>query len=171
MMHFKNLETDRLILRKVIEDDSDLIYHLDSDPKVLKHIGLVKTMEESKDRVRRSIAQYNDGTGLGRWMALEKESQRSFGWFILCPLEDSGYIEIGYRLKEEFWGHGYATEGSNAILKYGFEILGLKEIVGITSNENISSQNVLTKIGLQYKREDTYYGHQVRFYSLLNKAK
>lgn len=164
-MHF--LESERLYLRKMVQEDFPLFFHLLTDPAVMRYIGPPNTKEQAKASMERSFAQYADNTGFGKWMAVEKETNSPIGWYILTNLDGTEQIEIGYRLKEEFWGKGYATEMSKVILEYGFETLGLDRIVGVTHLENDASGHVLKKIGLQYVGEDYYYKHHVHFYELL----
>lgn len=57
-------------------------------------------------------------------------------------------VEIGWRLRSQYWGKGYATEGAKAVLKYGFETVGLNEIVSITVPQNIRSIRVMERIGM-----------------------
>jgi len=164
-MHF--LESERLYLRNLVKEDFPLFYHLDSDPIVMRYITTPRTEEEARARMEKSFVQYKDKTGFGKWMAVEKSTERAIGWFVLTPLDGTDQIEIGYRLKEEFWGKGYATEMSKVILQYGFETLNLDRIVGITHLENDASGNVLKKIGLGYVGKDFYYNIHVHFYELL----
>ncbi len=82
-------------------------------------------------------------------------------------LEDSGFIEIGYRFHKKFWGKGYASEIAFAVRDHGFSTLGLERIVGITHPENFGSQKVLEKIGLEYKRMDRYFNLEVKFYEMM----
>lgn len=62
-------------------------------------------------------------------------------------------IEIGWRLKKEAWGKGYATEGAKACLEYGFEELGFDEIYSFTADINEPSKQVMRKIGLKFLTE------------------
>ena len=62
-------------------------------------------------------------------------------------------VEIGYRLRPEFWGRGLGTEGGQAALRYGFESLGLREIVAYTIPANKRSRRVMEKIGLVFSEE------------------
>ncbi len=62
-------------------------------------------------------------------------------------------VEIGWTLLPAFWGRGYATEAARAALAYGFEIVGLEEIVSFTMVENRASRRVMERIGMTYDRE------------------
>ncbi len=88
------------------------------------------------------------------------------GWFCLKHLDDTNEIEIGYRLLKEYWGKGYATEMSDKIIEYGFEIMKLNVIVGITQPGNMASQKVLKKVGLLYIKDAFYYNTHVKYFSI-----
>ncbi|HIC80883.1 MAG TPA: N-acetyltransferase, partial [Kiloniellaceae bacterium] len=59
-------------------------------------------------------------------------------------------VEVGWRLAREYWGKGYATEGARACLRFGFEELGLKEIVSFTATTNLPSQRVMQRLGMTH---------------------
>lgn len=65
-------------------------------------------------------------------------------------------VEVGWRLANPFWGKGYATEGSLACLKYGFETLNLEEIVAFTAVQNTRSRAVMERIGLHRNPKDDF---------------
>lgn len=161
----KALESERLYLRKLVEDDFDIFYHLESDPAVMRYIGGPKSKKEARDRMQRSFNQYEDGTGFAKWMAVEKATNEPIGWFVLTPLDGTKQIEIGYRLLESSWNKGYATEMAKVVLDYGFNTLDLDRIVGITHLENEASAKVLKKIGLDYIGIDYFYNRDVHFYA------
>jgi RimJ/RimL family protein N-acetyltransferase len=67
-------------------------------------------------------------------------------------------VEIGWRLASPYWGHGYATEGARAALAFGFERLGLPEIVAFTVRANLRSIRVMEKIGMVFSEEFDHPG-------------
>ncbi len=73
-------------------------------------------------------------------------------------------VEIGYRLPQSAWGKGYATEGAAALLRYGFETVGLDRIIGLTYPANKPSQRVLEKIGMKYQGMGHYFDLDLRYY-------
>src|SRR5881227_3139476 len=76
----------------------------------------------------------------------------------------SAEVEVGYRLSPRMWGRGYATEGARALLRYGFDVLGLYRIVGLTHPENLASQRVLCKAGLREAGWGRYYDRDLRLF-------
>ena len=118
------LETERLILRKLENEDFERMFLMDSDPDVMKYLGKpLTTREESKEVIQMIQKQYEEN-GVGRLAVIEKESGLLIGWcgLKLMTKPINGYIntlDLGYRFIPEFWGKGYATETAERILEYG----------------------------------------------------
>ena len=74
-------------------------------------------------------------------------------------------IEVGYRLAPGAWGHGLASEGARALVRYGFGELGLDRIIGLTHPDNAASQRVLQKAGLADAGWGRYYGRKLRLFA------
>ena len=152
------IETDRLILRDILDSDLEGMFQLDSNPIVHKYLGNkpVKTRKEIKDVIAFIQQQYKE-RGIGRWAAIEKSSGDFIGWSGLkLNMKDEelnnkvNFYDVGYRFIPRYWGKKYATESALAALEYGFNTMNLKTIVGAAEEENIASNKVLQKIGLKY---------------------
>ncbi|MCX8534384.1 GNAT family N-acetyltransferase [Chryseobacterium luquanense] len=155
------LETKRLILRKFEEADYERLFLLDSDPEVMKYIGMpvLSKVEESKKVVKMIMQQYKDN-GLGRLAVIEKESGLLIGWsgIKLNTSEVNGYhnfYELGYRFLPETWGKGYATESGKASLNYGFNDLKAEIVYAYAHSGNLASNHILTKLGFEKTGEFT----------------
>lgn len=149
------IETERLILRELSNQDASFMFEMDSDPLVHQYLGKkqVLTLAQSRADIAFIQAQYLEN-GIGRWAVIEKETNQFMGWSGLKLIKEYhnnyiNYYDIGYRLIRRFWGLGYATESAAAAINYGFETLQLKEIVGIADVENQASIKVLEKLGLR----------------------
>jgi len=162
----KDINSKRLRLRRITEDDYDLIRHLDVDPKVKEFIGPPSEKAVTDLRMKKIASRNNDDSGLGYWMGEELETGKAIGWFVLNNLDETDKIEIGYRLVEKYWGNGYATEGATVLLAYGFNELDLKEVCGVTHLENEASKKVLKKIGLQERGVRFYYKQDVSYFDI-----
>ncbi|KAA9327482.1 GNAT family N-acetyltransferase [Hymenobacter busanensis] len=169
-MPHKLPETARLALRPITAADYDLYYLLNTDAEVMRHIGPPRSPELVREFLANMAADYARWPGLGRWFTVEKATGAVVGIHLLKPLEASGHIELGYRLLPAYWGRGYATEMGRALVEYGFQELGLQQIVGITAPDNLASQHVLEKCGLRYQHMAHFYGADVRFYTADNPA-
>jgi RimJ/RimL family protein N-acetyltransferase len=151
------LETDRLRLRRFAESDVDDLTELDGDPRVMRFLTGGKptprhTIEQ--EVLPKIILGYGPLLGCGRWAAIEKESGRFLGWFAL-DVPDSGTsddVELGYRLRADAWGRGYATEGSRALIRTAFREHGVHRIWAQTMAVNLRSRRVLERVGLRLVR-------------------
>ncbi|MBA3506913.1 MAG: GNAT family N-acetyltransferase [Betaproteobacteria bacterium] len=159
------LQTLRLELREFVPADVDDLYRLDSDPRVVKYLGGEPlSREEVEANLRRIRIGYRANYGLGIWRAARRDSGAFIGWFCLKYMPKSTDVEVGYRLVPEAWGQGFATEGAQALVAYGFDDLGLYKIVGVTHRDNRASQRVLVKAGLNSRGWSRYYARRVRLF-------
>ncbi len=148
------VETDRLLLRKIVPQDAHDLFVLDSDPLVNKFLGNkpVQSIEESIKIIAHVQKQYEQN-GIGRWAVILKESNALIGWSGL-KLEDGiraeSYYDLGYRFMPKYWNKGFATEAAIASLKYGFETLNYPSICAAADVNNEASNNVIQKCGLVF---------------------
>jgi [ribosomal protein S5]-alanine N-acetyltransferase len=163
-------ETERLILRTFTDQDSLLIYELNCDPDVTRFTGdPIRDLDHAREVLEKIIlpqyALYNHG----RWAVLTREGLEFIGWCGLkCRPERDNEIDLGYRFLKPAWGKGYATEAAFGCLKFGFEKLGLKRIVGRAMPENQASLKVLEKIGMKYIGDEIVDDHPAKTYVAIN---
>lgn len=155
------LETQRLILRKFEETDAERLFLLDSNPEVMKYIGMppLSDISESENVIKMIQQQYLDN-GVGRLAVIEKESGLLIGWsgLKLITQEINGYnniYELGYRFIPEYWGKGYALESAKASLDFGFNDLKAEIIYAHAHSENEGSNHILRKLGFEKTGEFT----------------
>lgn len=145
------LETERLILRAFKDSDAAPFAQMNADPVVMEHFPATLTRAESDALIGR-IMESIDAHGYGFWAAEEKASGAFIGFIGIKDVTFEApfipAVEIGWRLARPFWGKGYASEGARASLNYGFDVLGLGEIVSFTTTENYRSQSVMQRIGM-----------------------
>lgn len=151
------LETGRLVLRQFTMSDADNLASLDADPDVMRFVtgGLATSREEIKDSILPGfMAWYRCPGGYGCWAADEKSTGAFLGWFRFHPRQGgpAGEIVLGFRLRKPAWGKGYATEGSQALVRIGFTELGARRVVAETMAVNLASRRVLEKAGLNFVR-------------------
>jgi len=146
----------------------DNLADLDSDPEVLHYItdGVPRDRKHQEEGVPRVMKYMEENPGLGLWVTYLKDTNAFMGWYILKHLPNDGEVEVGFRLKKKFWGNGYSTEAGKALLKYGFETLGLKRIAAIVRPDNLASQAVIKKIGLREEGTGTFYGIECLYFGL-----
>ena len=163
------LTTRRLALHEIGAAHANELYELDSDPRVMRYIGngRLSTREQVDDAIRRVPRAYALYPGLGTWRATRRDNGEFVGWFALKYVPRTAEVEVGYRLRFAAWGRGYATEGASALVRYGFEELGLYRIIGVTHPDNAASQRVLQKAGLSDIGWGRYYGRRLRLFEAL----
>jgi RimJ/RimL family protein N-acetyltransferase len=149
------LETDRLTLRRFTEDDADLIVDLDADLDVRLYVQLYPTTREeaAAEILPAWLRYYERYPGYGFWAAIERATGHFIGWFHLRPgLSDprDDEPELGYRLRRQAWGKGYATEGSRALIERAFTELGARRVWAETMAVNTASRRVMEKAGLRF---------------------
>jgi len=153
------LRTERLVLRRWRDADLELHAAMNADPVVMEHFPSVLTREESDAVVQRIDDQF-DAHGFGLW-AVEVPGVTPFaGWVGLTrPRFDAPFtpcVEVGWRLRTECWGRGYATEGARAAIRFGFDEVGLDEIVSFTVPQNERSRAVMAKLGMTHDPADDF---------------
>ncbi|MDF2553436.1 MAG: N-acetyltransferase [Chryseobacterium sp.] len=155
------LETERLILRKLEKSDAERMFLLDSNPDVMKYIGIspLLKLEESEKVIQMIQQQYQDN-GLGRLAVIEKETGLLIGWSGLklytAKINDyQNFYELGYRFLPESWGKGYAFESAKASLNFGFNDLNAEIIYAYAHAENGASNKVLNRLGFEKTGEFT----------------
>jgi RimJ/RimL family protein N-acetyltransferase len=150
------LETERLLLRQFTRDDLDLVVELDGDPDVMRFInnGQPVDLAEVTENLEWWLTYYDCYAGYGFWAAIEKASGRFLGWFHFRPGEGAGPLEpeLGYRLRRDAWGQGFASEGSRALIDKGFTEFGVERVTAEAMAVHIRSRRVMEKAGLRYVR-------------------
>lgn len=167
------LTTDRLIIRDWHPlYDAQQAFDIYGDPRVTAWLQSKadQSIRITQDRLQRYCGRTVAGFGI--WAVLEKAIDRVIGSLLLVSLPksdktDSGKIEIGWHFRPASWGYGYATEAARVVLKYGFQELQLPTIYAITAPDNIRSQQVMSRLGMQsLGLTDDYYHRTLKLYSL-----
>jgi RimJ/RimL family protein N-acetyltransferase len=153
------LRTSRLSLRRWREADLEPFAALNAHPQVMEHFPAPMTREQSDDLVRRIEVGFEEH-GYGLW-ALEVLATGEFIGFtgLSNPSFEAHFtpaVEIGWRLARSAWGNGYAPEAARAALAFGFDKVGLKEVVSFTAIPNVRSQSVMRKIGMTHDPADDF---------------
>ena len=170
-------ETERLILREILPTDDQDMFALDSDPEVHRYLGKkpISTIEESRAIIAFIRQQYVDN-GIGRWAAVEKQTNQFIGWTGLKLITESinnhiNFHDLGYRFIRRYWGKGYATEAAATSREYAFTQLQLPAIYGMTDVNNIASRHVLEKTGLRFVEVFDLLGEPRNWFEMSNPTK
>lgn len=148
------LASARLVLRRYTAADLPALIALNADPEVMRWLGGPATADDSAQMLQtRILAYYDQHPGLGVWATIERDSGAHVGFHLLNHVQGESLIQVGYRLHRRYWGLGYATEMTRALLRYGYTRLGLPLLMANTHLDNRASQHVLLKCGLRRRGE------------------
>ncbi|MCB1025403.1 MAG: GNAT family N-acetyltransferase [Acidobacteria bacterium] len=150
-------ETERLILRKLLPTDLKAIFKMRKDPFVMRYIRGPQTDLDSSVKWIEMMTDKWDSEKIGFCGVVEKSTGDFIGWCGLWRLVGTDDIEVGYAIRKDHWGKGYATEAAARCLEYGFNDLGFSKIVAVAYPENKASQNVMKKIGMKYVQTGIFY--------------
>jgi RimJ/RimL family protein N-acetyltransferase len=170
-MPVAELTTERLLLRGWRDGDRAPFAEMNGDPAVMEHFPSPLDRAASDDLVERMLGHWAEH-GFGLW-AVERRADQTFLGFtgLYRPLFEAHFtpaVEVGWRFARGAWGQGYATEAARASLEYGFEVVGLDEIVSFTAPANTRSRRVMERIGMQRDPADDFDhprippGHRLR---------
>lgn len=153
------LTTDRLILRTWLESDSQPMFEINQDPKVMAYFPRLQSLETTQKFITH-VCHHFELYGYTLYACTRKDSNEFIGFIGLQNVSFQEHftpaVEIGWRLSSKHWGQGFATEGAQAVLDDAFQRLKLAEVVSFTAIKNTRSIRVMQKIGLQHPVEDNF---------------
>ena len=147
------LETERLYLREMNQNDYGDLAEILQNPKVMyayEHDFSDNDVQEWLDRQVERYQKY----GFGLWAMILKNTGEMIGQagLTIQPYKDKEVLEIGYLLKESFWHNGYASEAASGCKRYAFEQLNRDKVYSIIKSDNYASMKVAKSMGM--KKED-----------------
>ncbi len=166
--------TPRLRLRAWLAADREPFAALNADLQTMRYFPAPITREASDASIDNWQAQI-DERGWGNWAVERRDTGAFIGYVGLTVpkrvLPFSPCVEIGWRLMRAHWGQGFATEAARAVLRVGFEEIGLAEIVSFTTLLNLPSRAVMQRIGLvdaqqNFEHPGVPEGHRFRMHCL-----
>ncbi|MFV8376102.1 GNAT family N-acetyltransferase [Flavobacterium sp. LB1P71] len=173
---FPNLETERLLLRRIDANDVNEIFALRSNSETMKYIPrpLVKTTEDALEHIAMIDAKIETNEGIN-WAITLKDDPKLIGLIGHYRIKPEHFrAEIGYMLLPEFNGKGIIPEAVKEAIRYGFEVMQLHSIEAIIHPENFGSEKVLQKSGFvkeAHLKENEFYDGRFLdtvIYSILN---
>ena len=156
-MATEEILTSRLRLRHWSSDDLEALTEIFAKPDVWRFpFGRGFSAQETEAFLIRRIAAQDD-PGASPAAAEERETGRLIGYVGLSvPVwlpEVLPAVEVGWRLDPPYWGRGLASEGARASLAYGFDEMGLSEVLSIYQPDNVASGRVMERVGIGFDRE------------------
>lgn len=143
------LETERLVLREFAPGDTDALFQVLGDPVAMQYYPAPFPRTEVEDWILRNRARYADA-GFGLWAMLLKESGELIGdcGCYVRELQGSFECELGWHVRRDHWGRGYASEAAQHCIEYAFLKLGFNRVIALVRPENIPSCRVAEKNGM-----------------------
>ncbi len=159
--------TERLVLRAYEPDDLEQLHAvLYSDVEAMRLLGGPRDLAGTRFALERSMTQ-QEITGFSFWPVIERESGLLVGEAGLFPLAPDGPdVALGYAFGARWWGRGYATEASRAVIAEAFGELGMERLVAITREANRGSRHVLEKLGFRMEGVRHVWGAEQLFFVL-----
>lgn len=157
------IETERLYLRKLTEDDYDNLCGILQDEEVMYAYEHAFSDSEVHEWLQRQLNRYIEYGNFGLWAVILKETGEFIGQTGLTIQECGGnkYLEIGYLFKKAFWHRGFATEAAIACREYAFNVLGADSVYSIIRDSNTASQNVAKRVGMHKIKEIVKHYHNI----------
>lgn len=153
---FPPLETERLILRALTQNDLDFLFRHFSDPQIYRYLldeDPVTTEAEAQEILDFYLPQHNLpqlDKPYNRWLITRKQDRQPIGTCGFHKWQQRHHLaEIGYDLEVASWRQGYMREALRAVLQHGFEAMGLNRIEAQVYPENIASLRLLERLGFQ----------------------
>jgi RimJ/RimL family protein N-acetyltransferase len=152
------ITSERLVLRRLTMDDFDAVRRIHSDPEVMWVYGGVFSEERTREWMQRNLDRYvRDGVGFFAVTLKTTGELVGCGGIIMQETDQGVEPEIGYQMRRDQQGKGYATEMARACMDYAFQILNADHIISLIRPDNMPSRRVAEKNGLAVDREMMFY--------------
>ncbi len=155
------LETKRLRLRKFRAEDAGALAAVLSDAEAMKFYPAAFDERGVQDWIGRNLRRYeNEGHGL--WAMILKKTGELIGdcGCVLQEVDGTQAVEIGYHVRRDLWGQGFATEAAAACTEYAFARLGVARVISMIRPENVPSRRVAEKNGFRCERQLMWHGYE-----------
>lgn len=150
----KILETERLIVREIVESDDEFILDLMNQPSFIKYIGdrNVRNAEQAREFIENRFRKSYTENGFGLYLVKLKDDNKklSIGISGFVKRDTLPDADLGFAFLPPFEQKGYAIESAIALMKYGRETLKLNRVLAITTQNNHSSVKLLGKLGFEF---------------------
>jgi RimJ/RimL family protein N-acetyltransferase len=146
-------ETERLRIRWLNADDSAFIFALVNQPSWIQYIGDkgIKTLQDALRYIESGPVAMYQREGFGLYLVELREIGEPIGICGLIKREALEDVDLGFAFLPTFWRKGYALEAAAAVMRYASEVLGLRRIVAILSQDNVQSSKLLEKLGFCFE--------------------
>ncbi|MDM5248281.1 GNAT family N-acetyltransferase [Lysinibacillus sp. G4S2] len=159
---FPILDTERLVLRELTENDAQDVFNCFSNPDVLRHYGQkpLTSLDQVKQIIINFSKNYDEKRGI-KWGIALKGQKSIIGTIGFQEWStEHKRADISYALFPENWGKGYAKEAVHRVISFGFQEMDLLRIGAIVFTENDASNKLLEKLGFEKEGVLRNYMHQ-----------
>ncbi len=164
------IETSRLILRPFESGDVGAAFAWFGDPIVMRFTPTGPDVSPQQTESR--LAKYHEhqtAHGFSKWIILDRGLACPIGDAGLLLLKEYGWIDLGVRLAQSYWGKGLATEAASAWVRAAFDDFQLDRLGAFVHPENLASIRLLEKLGFRIERQETIMGMKSIVFSLDSK--
>ncbi len=147
-------KTTRLRIRELAIEDAEFVLALVNEPSFVSNIGDkgLRSLADAKRFILEGPWTYQQKPGYGQFAVELEENGDPIGVCGLLFRESLNLTDIGFAVLPQYWRRGFAFEAAEAVLRYGQSTLGLKKIVGLTSENNLASIRLLEKLGMKFEK-------------------
>ncbi|HET7220624.1 MAG TPA: GNAT family N-acetyltransferase [Vicinamibacterales bacterium] len=147
------LETERLVLRRMVLDDDAFVRRLLNEPSFIRYIGDrgVRTLDDARRYIVDGPLTSYERVGFGLYVVETRTDQTPVGICGLLKRDTLEHPDLGFAFLPRFWSKGYAYEAASAVIQYGRAALGIERILAITSPDNAASIKLLQRLGFSYE--------------------
>ncbi|MCU6434415.1 GNAT family N-acetyltransferase [Undibacterium sp. Jales W-56] len=162
------LTTPRLRLEPITDTHFDGLYAMNSDPEVMRYItGKADTRDDTFAMIERVKARWIE-FGFSWWSFFESETNQIIGAGCIQHLgrDPANPLEIGWRLRRDKWGQGFASEAAQAMAGFAFDTLQGELLCAVCHQDNQGSAHVMKKLGMQYRGIERWYDMDTAVYEM-----
>ena len=162
------LTTKRLRLEPFTDAHFDGLYDMNRDPEVMRYItGKPETPEYTRETIARVQARWAEW-GYSWWSFIELETGLLIGAGCIQHIgrDKANPHEIGWRLRRDRWGRGYASEAAQAMAAFAFDTVKAPQLVAVCQPANTASSHVMKKLGMHYRGEERWYDMDCAVYGM-----
>ena len=148
------IKTERLRLTPMAIEDAPFVLKLVNSKLYIENIGQrnVDSISDAEEYIQTKMILHYEKNGYGNYLMTRAEDGAKIGCVSLYNREDVEGVDIGFALLPKFLRNGYAYEGSIALMKMAKDKFGLTSICAFTSKDNLDSQTLIRKLGLNFEK-------------------
>lgn len=164
------IDTERLCMRPVTIDDSELMLSVWNDPDFIRNVADrgIRTEGQAREAISSGALKLFDDFGYGPCCLSLKSDGTMIGICGLFKRENLADPDIGFAVLPEYCGKGYAGEAATAVIDYSRDVMGLSGLTAIVSSGNKPSIGLIEKLGMSFERMITMPGESeaIRLYAM-----